>query len=384
MILINEMKLSCQISLLVLALIMGGSGASLWAHAGHEHHHHVEDVDDSKLATEAERRAHAGALHHQLEAAADGERGAWARFVEWRRGFHPLIIRSNMVRTFRGAHGKSYQDAMADIVFIFGISHPLEMAAGLAATSAGVTMEWPLWLTSLAASGGGLLISVPGFDPGCLIIIGGYAATKPEWLAKTLTPYRWLVRGGRKFVVYEIKHLSHMLGLPQLSNLVLERRPGMEAALALHANEIRTGSLQRFHEEQGVEHLVFFTYDFRARQEVPAIDMKWVSEEGRDPYLDEITFDLKSGIPPEEWAKKSKGFRWNIQSLVKEVRRLVQKNRIDVLQNRFYVEDLVQDEETLTLRLKRNMIHLPKQTRLRSLREMASRGCQGFLSLVQS
>ncbi len=380
-------SLNSSLQLLMFAgvfLIAGSlSAPDLLAHGSCRSHSHHAAINRSDLSDSEHARLEAGQAHHQLEPMSDGELGLRGRMIQWGRSFHPLHIHTNVVRTLRGSERKSYQAAMLDIIFIFSISHPLEMAAGSAMAATGFAMAWPAWLTALA-TGGGVLISIPGFDPGCLLLVGGYSVVKPRWLAKMLAPYRLAIRSGRILAVHVLKKSGELLFVPQIFDVIFERRNRLDVFQGLHREEIEGQQIKITPlNESGSWTLYFFDSDSAENQGLTSLELAVEKVQGRGaPFLKSLTMSLDSGWSFTDFERAIKGLGWNIKAAVLEILRLKAKEKISVLSERFYVESAHEESGFLKVHFKDSMIHLPTTLDFRRPISMLREGCRKVLAAL--
>jgi hypothetical protein len=103
------------------------------------------------------------------------------RSVLTKEGLKAWIQSFNLKKSFVGAYefyrknkdNPQMQEHLKNLVFIFPVSHAIEMTAGPLLTSYGVGQGWsPLVLGTVGVVGA--IISVPGFDPLCILIYTAY------------------------------------------------------------------------------------------------------------------------------------------------------------------------------------------------------------------
>lgn len=126
-----------------------------------------EDVKDPKTLDEFEKT-----IIHEAHEVIEGEEQG--RLIsDWLNKFNLKAKFIDAYRWYSSHSDKKYRDLALDSVFIFSISHLLEMSSGPITFSYGYQNNWPSWVLALIGTGGAI-ISAPGLDPLCLIIFATY------------------------------------------------------------------------------------------------------------------------------------------------------------------------------------------------------------------
>lgn len=90
-------------------------------------------------------------------------------------------LKNKFIDSYRWGSAKSkdprFKDLVIDSLFLFGLSHLLEVASGPIMLGVGSSQDWPEWVM-YGIGVGGATISVPGLDPLCILIFGTYAKSE--------------------------------------------------------------------------------------------------------------------------------------------------------------------------------------------------------------
>lgn len=317
-------------------------------------------------------------IHEQMEELPASElTGLRGWLWNWARAFDPRNYVSNIYRSYHMEENEEHRHGYHDILFLFSMSHPLEMAAGPILTVFGISHGFD---TALAAGTlAGYIISIPGLDPLCILLSGTYLlpaslnlkkAAKLDVLAPdffkdrelqlnwspihklTIVPYRALVRGMRH-VVWGVPAAGlKALGAPKLWRMVRTRENRIDII-------------------QSQKRVSFYESKEGRRQEVVvktksgkpwlALELKKSSDE-KSHYVSRLLLIEK---PDKQARKDLSALGWNVKSIVKES--IKRRERPEILGQRFFVESAnIESHGILNVSFKAGAIRLNNRTRLKS------------------
>lgn len=136
----------------------------------HQHHPSVKiDFSGSKLEIqEAQIQSVIDQSHDVIEGEESG-----GFFARWKGAFNFKTRFVDGYRLSSSMGDNHFRNLAIDSLFLFGISHSTEMLSGPILLGVGAAHHWPNWVMGLI-SGGGVLTSIPGLDPLCIVVFTFY------------------------------------------------------------------------------------------------------------------------------------------------------------------------------------------------------------------
>lgn len=410
-----SIKATVRLWACVLALVGSFSGAfqdvRVFAHGDHSELSQAAleglSLEDKEFYEKASR------FHHELEELLGTDRhGLLAFLITWAQALNPQNYVSNIMRSYHRGSNRDAREIWHDILFLFLISHPIEMASGPILTMIGLQQGWDLHHV-LGAGTVGLIISVPGLDPLCILLAGTFLLPPKIDLLKalklhkmfpdrslviswspvhrwTIVPYRKLVRMSRSVVIgTPLKWLDRSGGLSLLEKFF----PATERLehWYLNANIPDDYSVQIDADgeifSQSSQFHIFLLSEASGSEEAESqvrLHLSIARTLEGDWYLKEIWLpnDLTAS---DRAAIKTLVQTWNYNSrkAVHEVLRLSDKGRLHRYAERFFVHDHGSDVTGQWIEFEAGSIHLSKKRQpepasgLRTSLEKLAQICRG-------
>jgi hypothetical protein len=177
------------------------AGTKCCGHHQNDHDHH-SDTNESG-SEEGLALKHAQRLHHDVDHDV-AKKMTWIQTYARKLNLLAWVERMHRVSSYH--ENQKYRDVSWDILFLMALSHPIEMASAPLLITAGVANEWPAWLTT-GLGAGGLIISLPGLDPLCIVLVGSYFSSK-KW--------RGVVRFTRVASARGLRAVASSIGIHQI------------------------------------------------------------------------------------------------------------------------------------------------------------------------
>lgn len=221
-------------------------------------------------------KAHSHSHEHEAEA---------PLIKRWRES---LNLKQSFLKTYRwyqtqaAQNGTTIHEIALDISILLAGSHALETVSGPVMVFAGTALDWPLWLTTLAGTAGGI-ISIPGLDPLCIGLI---------YLYKKSNRFRKIVTYARVVTVRTATVLTRPILKP-----FLKRVPPLDF-LGPRTLTIANGLLyETFTFDEG--RLRRLTFETNAKGQT---------------YLIQSVWDSKSETDRKDFIRQMKSFPWNLRN----------------------------------------------------------------------
>ena len=316
--------LTMLIRLLFVLLLVSPSAFAHKLHShgpGHSHDHsehsqklfkiemaEVEKIGEEKPLTQDEVNALIEHSHEIIEGDHSGN-----FFKRWVQKFD---FKTRFMDGYRWASAKSkdprFKDTVTDSLLLFGLSHLVEMASGPVMLAVGAAADWPNWLM-VTVGGIGATISVPGLDPMCILIFSAYAKS---------SKFRSAVGTIRAVL---------------MKPFVKEEKPGL-----------------------ALSQVYFSSPEFVGDE--PPIKVA-IASDGKGTFLQEVTIqkNLLSNLKMDEYQPWLQSLGWNARDLIKKlVKSMVLQKDLSPLLNKPYVEEQVNDNGVLFIKLLEHSISIRK------------------------
>lgn len=269
-----------------------------WAHEPARHCDHQCQSDIHKITEEFHELLEGGEHHHYSLQESLKKLATRRGFVEWVRSFNLKKTALNAYRVYqvKSANPK-IRDHVANLAFVFPLSHAIEMSSGplLSALSAGA--GWPDAVTG-AFGVMGAIISVPGLDPVCLLIYATYPASRS--LQNSLTFIRVKT-------VSMLHFAGTVTGVKKIWQPIRDWAQKRWSERALEALQIT---------EEGVT--VYVDPDFTQ----PVLHLSWQQTDQNYFYFSQVRFDPKlfDKLQESEWRRLTRSLPYNVRAAIAEAR----------------------------------------------------------------
>lgn len=136
----------------------------------HQHHPAVK-VDFARSKLEIQEAQIQNLIDQSHDVIEGDESGGF--FARWKSAFNFKARFVDGYRLSSSLGDNRFRDLAIDSLFLFGLSHSTEMLSGPILLGVGAAHHWPNWVMGLI-SGGGVLTSIPGLDPLCIVVFTFY------------------------------------------------------------------------------------------------------------------------------------------------------------------------------------------------------------------
>lgn len=302
--------------------------------SGHHHDHHCDHDAEVRLSPEQPlSQEELKRVIHGSHEVLEGDHSA-SFLKRWVGAFD---FKNKFIDSYRWGSAKAkdprFKNVVTDSLLLFGFSHLLEMSTGPVLLTVGAGNEWPDWLM-VTIGAGGAAISIPGFDPMCILIFGAYAKSEK---------FRGAVGTVRAALVKPLNKAWSFLGMSETLTALLRSR--------------EVSQLQGFTkmENNGDGQSTFY---FSYPLENPIVDLE-IKNDVSGIFIHSVTIHKNSLVnlnmsALKEWLKP---LNWNAKNLIGKVIELsAQEKDLYSEFNKLYVKSVKQGRETNRVELVKHSV----------------------------
>lgn len=315
------------------------------SNCGHNHEKPAMTIKFSEVKDEATRRIFEQNIIHEAHEVMEGQ--AEGNYLnQW---LEKMNLKAKFIDSYRwySSHkNHGYEDIVFDSLFMFSVSHMIEMSSGPLAFAYGYQHDWPAWLLTIIGTGGAI-ISAPGFDPLCLIIFATYYKSD-KFRGKVKSLRVAVVKGGT--YLYQISQIDrlfkHYVTSENLAQKLLQHQ-GLSEIQILNSNETK------------------YVLQWDQGNSKP-LTMSLILQ-NNEVYLKDINVENASfsQIPPHELKEWLNPLGWNIKNFVLQIQYQIQSNLN--IPEKIYFESIDATENKTQINLKPQAVTLKPGWKLKTL-----------------
>lgn len=288
---------------------------------------------------------------------------------EWigKFNFKRMMINTYRVFQIKKADPR-YREHALNLAFMFPLSHSLEMLSGPAALMLGESLGMGDGLR-YGIGTVGVIISIPGLDPLCIILYSAYA-TKP--FRKMVTALRTRTFSA---VAFAGKASGVQFLMSEFSKRAIDRQSPMQALDALaesfaldefelrmeQPSDTRRVLTLRSGAPDGEATIARLEFETRAYEHDPTSDSTYL----KSLEIGEIGQAASTREGKRAYLKLASELHWNVRDVMKQALKAKEKSSLEEYAQQFFVRSLLQEPSHMRLEFEDRSVPLPSHSRFK-------------------